>query len=126
MGFTELKGGEHIHSGRVMYPNFTGTSAPALRTLPDLALRIHSSGYASAFFIISFNKLVVVIVARLSYVQLFATPWTVARRVPLSMRFPRQEYQSGCHFLLQGIFLAQGLNPSLLYCQVDSLLLSQG
>ena len=62
MGFTELKGGEHIPSGRVMYPNFTGTAASALRTLPDLALRIHSSGYASAFFIISFNKLVVVIV----------------------------------------------------------------
>ena len=27
----------------------------------------------------------------------------------------------GCHFLLQGIFLTQGLNPGLLYWQVDSL-----
>ena len=30
----------------------------------------------------------------------------------------------GCHFLLQGIFLTQGPNPSLLYWQVDSLPLS--
>ena len=25
-------------------------------------------------------------------VQLFVTPWTVARQAPLSMGFPRQEY----------------------------------
>ena len=31
----------------------------------------------------------------LSRVQLFATPWTVARQVPLSMGFSRQEYWSG-------------------------------
>ena len=31
----------------------------------------------------------------LSHVQLFATPWTVARQVPLSLGFLRQEYQSG-------------------------------
>jgi len=28
----------------------------------------------------------------------------------------------GCHFLLQGIFLTQGLNPGLLDLQADSLL----
>ena len=28
----------------------------------------------------------------------------------------------GCHFLLQGIFLTQGLNPGLLHLQTDSLL----
>ena len=39
------------------------------------------------------------------------------------MEFPRQEW-TGCHFLLQGIFLTQGLNLSLLHWQVDSLLLS--
>ena len=33
------------------------------------------------------------------------------------MGFSRQEYWSGLHFLLQGIFLTQGLNPCLLYCQ---------
>ena len=30
-----------------------------------------------------------------SQVQLFATPWTVARQAPLSMGFSRQEYWSG-------------------------------
>ena len=43
------------------------------------------------------------------------------------MGFSRQEYWSGCHFLLQGIFLTQELNLHLLYLlnwQADSLLLS--
>ena len=55
------------------------------------------------------------------------TPWTVARQAPLFMGFSRQEYWSGCHFLLQVIFLTQGLNPCLfchLLWQADSLLLS--
>ena len=30
-----------------------------------------------------------------SHVQLFATPWTVARQAPLSVGFSRQEYWSG-------------------------------
>ena len=43
-----------------------------------------------------------------------AAPWTVAHQAPLSMGFSRQEYWSGCHFLLQGIFLTQGSNSHLL------------
>ena len=43
-----------------------------------------------------------------------ATPGTVAHQAPLSMGFSRQEYWSGLHFLLQGIFPTQGLNPCLL------------
>ena len=39
----------------------------------------------------------------LSRVWLFVTPWTVTCQAPLSMRFPKQEYWNGCHFLLQGI-----------------------
>ena len=42
-----------------------------------------------------------------SRVQLFETPWTVAHQAPLSMRFSRQEYRNGCHFLLRGIFLTR-------------------
>ena len=53
-----------------------------------------------------------------------ATPWTVACQFLLSMGFPRQEYWSGCHFLLQGIFLTQGLNLHVLHWQVDLLPLS--
>ena len=46
-----------------------------------------------------------------SHVRLFATLWTVARQAPLS----RQETGVGCQALLQGIFLTQGSNPSLLH-----------
>ena len=35
---------------------------------------------------------------KLSRVQLFATPWTVAYQAPLSMGFSRQEYWSGLPF----------------------------
>ena len=51
----------------------------------------------------------------LSHVHLFATPWTVACQVPLSMEFSRPEYWS--HSLLQGIFPTQGLHPGLPYCR---------
>ena len=40
-----------------------------------------------------------------------ATQWTVACQPPLSVEFSRQEYWSGLHSLLRGIFLTQGLNP---------------
>ena len=63
-------------------------------------------------------------VKSLSRVRLFATQWTVAYQAPLSMGFSRQEYWSGCHALLKGVFLTQGLNPHLLHRQADFLLLS--
>ena len=46
-----------------------------------------------------------------------ATPWTVAHQAPVSMGFSRQEYCNGCPFLLQGIFLAKGLNPGIQHCR---------
>ena len=52
---------------------------------------------------------------------------TAAHPTPLSMGFSRQDYWSGCHFFLQGIFLTQGLNPGLLQCkQTPYRLSSQG
>ena len=60
----------------------------------------------------------------LSHGQLFAAPWTVACQASLSMGFSRQEFWSGCHFLLQGIFLTQRWNLCLLHLlhwQMDSL-----
>ena len=46
---------------------------------------------------------------------------TVAHQDPLSMGFPRNTGLGcntvGCHFLLQGIFLIQGLNLCLLHCR---------
>ena len=53
----------------------------------------------------------------LSRVWLFATLWTVALQAPLPMGFSRQEYWTGCHFLLQEIFLTQGSNLQLLHCR---------
>ena len=53
----------------------------------------------------------------LSRVWLSATPQAVARQAPQSTGFSRQEYWSGCHFLLQEIFPAQGWNLRLLHCQ---------
>ena len=57
----------------------------------------------------------------LNRVHLFATPWTVA---PLKWDFPGKNTGVGWHFLLQEIFLTQGLNQRLLrplHWQVDSL-----
>ena len=56
--------------------------------------------------------------------QLFVALWNVACQATLPMEFSRQEYWSRCHFLLQGIFLTQGLNLRLRHWQMDSLLLS--
>ena len=61
----------------------------------------------------------------LSCVQLVVTPWTTKFLCPWD--FPGKKTKVGCHFLLQGILLIQGLNPCLLhllYWQADSLPLS--
>ena len=52
----------------------------------------------------------------------FATLWTIACQVPLSMHSPGKSTGVGCHALLQ-IFLSQGSNPpiSSLTFQADSL-----
>ena len=42
-----------------------------------------------------------------------ATLWTLVPQAPLSMEFYRLGYWSRCHFLLQGLFPTQGLNPRL-------------
>ena len=53
----------------------------------------------------------------LSHVYFFSTTRTVAYEALLPMGFSRQEYWMGCHFLLQGIFATQGLNPGLPHCR---------
>ena len=47
----------------------------------------------------------------LSPVQLFVTPWTVARQAPLSMEFSRQEYWSGLPFPSSGDLPDPGMEP---------------
>ena len=46
-----------------------------------------------------------------SHVQLFATPWTIARQAPLSMEFSRQEYWSGFPFSSPGYLSDLGIKP---------------
>ena len=63
----------------------------------------------------------------LSHVQLFVTPWTVARQIPLSMGFSRQEFQArmgGLPFPSLEDLPDQGLNSDFLHWQTDSLLLT--
>ena len=53
----------------------------------------------------------------LSRVRLFATPWTVADQVPLSMGFSRQEYWSGLPFPSPGHLPDPGSNLGLPHCR---------
>ena len=47
----------------------------------------------------------------LSHIQLFVTPWTVARQAPLSMGFSRQEYWSGLPLPPPGDLPDAGIEP---------------
>ena len=64
-------------------------------------------------FIPTWNPGGYVCVQSLSRVQLFATPWTVARQAPL-WNSPCKNAGVGCHALLQESFLTQGSNRGLL------------
>ena len=57
----------------------------------------------------------------LSRVQLFVTPWTVARQAPLSMGFPRQEYWNGLQFPPPGDLPDPGIETVSPALQADSL-----
>ena len=50
-------------------------------------------------------------VKSLSRVQLFVTPWTVARQAPLPMGFSRQEYWSELPFPSPGDLPNPGIEP---------------
>ena len=50
----------------------------------------------------------------LSHVQLFATPWTIARQPPLSVGFPREEYWRGLPFPTPGDLPDPGIEPESL------------
>ena len=60
----------------------------------------------------------------LTHIRLFAIPWTVAQKAPLSMGFSRQEYWNGLTFLSLGDLPNSGIDSRLLrllYGQVDYL-----
>ena len=62
------------------------------------------------------SKPVTVLVSVLSRVRLFATLWTAACQVPLSMGFSRQEHWSGLPFHFPGHLPDPGIKLSLLHC----------
>ena len=45
--------------------------------------------------VLTFLEFYMLLISRFSCVQLFASPWTVARQAPLSMGFSRQEHWNG-------------------------------
>ena len=47
----------------------------------------------------------------LNRVQLFETPWTIARQASLSMKFSRQEYWSELSFPSSGDLPSPGIEP---------------
>ena len=55
-----------------------------------------------------------------------ATPWTVARKVPLSMEFSSQEYWMGLPFPSPGDLPDPGIEPMSSALQADSLLTELG
>ena len=60
-------------------------------------------------------------VKSLNRVQLFATPWTVAYQVSLSMGFFRQEYWSGLPFPSPGDPPDPGIKPRSPTLEADAL-----
>ena len=65
-------------------------------------------------------------VKSLSRARLFATPSIVAcTKLLHPWDFQGKSTGVGCHFLLQGIFPTQGLNPGLSHCRQTLYCLSQ-
>ena len=60
------------------------------------------------------------VLSRFSHVQLFATPWTIARQAPPSMGLSRQEYWSGVPFPPPGDLPNQGIEFRSPALQADS------
>ena len=54
------------------------------------------------------------VLSRFSHVRVFATPWVVARRAPLSMGFSNQEYWSGLLCPSPGDLPDPGIKPASL------------
>ena len=48
-------------------------------------------------------ELAYIVVQSIAVFDFFVTTWTVACQASMSMRFPKQDYGVGFHFLLQGI-----------------------
>ena len=66
-------------------------------------------------------KLLVCVLSHFSHVRLFATPWTIAHQVSLSMAFSRQEYWSELPCPTTRYLSDAGIKSTSPSLQVDSL-----
>ena len=107
-----------------LFPAFISLSSSQHLTLGTSHHRPHSTGVLSLTFphsdssyTVSFRLLVLTcarLVTELCSTLCDSVEWTVAHQPALSMEFSSQEYWSGFHFFLQGIFLLTlGSNPHL-------------
>ena len=78
--------------------------------LPSPSLHLFLLSFSPSFWDIGLDACV------LSHVQVFVTPWTVARQALLSMGFPRQEYWSGLPFPSAQDLPDAGKNLCFLHC----------
>ena len=102
----------HTHTGKVW------------KRVPRSHQRCRLSGHRLCL-LVSFTTHCVC--CRFSCVRLFGTTWTTALQVLCPQDSPGKSTGVGCHTFLQGIFLTQGWNPSLLhllYCRQILHLLS--
>ena len=76
--------------------------------------------YLGYYRILSRVPCAICMLSHFSWVWFFVTPCTVAHQGPLSMGFSSKNTGVGCHFLLQGIFPTQGLNPASYVSYVGS------
>ena len=86
-------------------------------TRKALGVRLPLSKFYLSVIYVLINK---VNVKSLSCVWLFATPWTVAHKAPLSMGFFRQEYWSGLPFPSPWDLPNPGIEPRSLALKADT------
>ena len=93
--------------------NWLCQSKPVKSGRGDCLLKGTDINVRNQGFEIRLSVLTMVCAWVLSCVWLFATPWTIVHQVPLSKGIIPANTGMSCYFLLPGIFLTQGSNPSL-------------
>ena len=118
----------HFSLGVCMWEEITPSSNTTELVVASLCIRSSVPHFSTIISVCVCVCVCVCVRARaLSFVQFFATPWTIACLAPLLMWFPSKNTGVGCHFLLRGIFPTQKSNLCLLHFlhwQADSLPLS--
>ena len=78
----------------------------SLHLIPFCELNFNNHNFRICYFC--------AVLSHFSHVELFATPWTVACKAPLFMKFSRQEYWNGLPFPPPGDLPDPGIEPASL------------